>query len=119
MSQENVEVVRRNYAALVAGFETGSLTSPSHALDPRVSANTPASCSRQSRTTGWSPEEFVDAGDDQVLVFSREGGRGRGSGVEVTTQPTAHLWTLREGKAIRMQSHWERDDALQAAGLSE
>jgi ketosteroid isomerase-like protein len=63
------------------------------------------------------PEEFIDAGGDQVLVFSREGGRGRGSGAEVVTQPTAHLWTIRGGKAIRMQSYWDRADALEAAGL--
>ena len=60
------------------------------------------------------PEEFIDAGGDQVLVFSREGGRGKGSGAEVQTNPTAHLWTLRDGKAI-LQSYWERPDAL---GLS-
>jgi ketosteroid isomerase-like protein len=65
------------------------------------------------------PEEFIDAGPDQVLVFSREGGRGKGSGAEVITQPTAHLWTLRDGKAIRMKSYWERDDALEAAGLDQ
>jgi ketosteroid isomerase-like protein len=65
------------------------------------------------------PEEFIDAGEDQVLVFSREGGRGKGSGAAVQTNPTAHLWTLRNGKAIRMQSYWERADALKAAGLSE
>jgi ketosteroid isomerase-like protein len=63
------------------------------------------------------PEQFIDASDRQVLVFSREGGRGKGSGVEVETHPTAHLWTLREGLAIRMQSYWEREDALRAAGL--
>jgi ketosteroid isomerase-like protein len=66
-----------------------------------------------------TPEQFIDAGADQVLVFSREGGRGRGSGADVVTHPTAHLWTLRDGKAIRMQSYWERSDALEAAGLSE
>jgi ketosteroid isomerase-like protein len=65
------------------------------------------------------PEEFIDAGSDQVLVFSREGGRGRGSGAEVFTHPTAHLWTIRNGKAIRMQSYWERVEALKAAGLSQ
>jgi ketosteroid isomerase-like protein len=65
------------------------------------------------------PEEFIDAGADQVLVFSREGGRGRGSGAEVQTHPTAHLWRLRNGKAIRMQSYWERSDALEAVGLRE
>ena len=65
------------------------------------------------------PEEFIDAGDDQVLVFSREGGRGRASGAEVQTHPTAHLWTIRDGKAVRMQSYWERSDALEAAGLRQ
>ena len=66
-----------------------------------------------------APEEFIDAGPDQVLVFSREGGRGRGSGAPVQTQPTAHLWTIRDGKAVRMRSYWERPDALAAAGLQE
>jgi ketosteroid isomerase-like protein len=64
-------------------------------------------------------EEFIDAGDDQVLVFSREGGSGKGSGAPVQTHPTAHLWTIRNGKAVRMQSFWERSDALAAVGLSE
>ena len=66
-----------------------------------------------------APEEFIDAGGDQVLVFSREGGRGKGSGAAVQTHPTAHLWTLRDGKAIRMQSYWDRADALKAVGLQE
>jgi ketosteroid isomerase-like protein len=65
------------------------------------------------------PEEFIDAGGDQVLVFSREGGRGKGNGAEVQTNPTARLWTLRDGKAIRMESYWDRAEALEAAGLSE
>ena len=65
------------------------------------------------------PEKFIDAGDDRVLVFSREGERGRGSGAEVVTQPTAHVWTIRNGKAIRLSSYWERADALEAVGLSE
>ena len=29
------------------------------------------------------------------------------------------LWTLKDGKAVRMQSYWEREDALEAVGLSE
>ncbi len=65
-----------------------------------------------------SPEEFIDVDDERVLVFSREGGRGRGSQADVETHPTAHVWTVRNGKAVRMQSYWERDDALAAVGLS-
>ena len=30
------------------------------------------------------------------------------------TQPTAHLWTLLGGKAIRMQSYWDRDEARES-----
>ena len=66
-----------------------------------------------------APEEFIDAGDDRVLVFSREGGRGRGSGAEVISQPTAHVWTIRNGKAVSLRSYWERADALEAVGMSE
>ena len=64
-------------------------------------------------------EEFIDLGGDRVLVFAREGGSGKGSGLEVQTNPTGHLWTFRDGKAIRMQSYWERPDALEAAGLRD
>jgi ketosteroid isomerase-like protein len=64
-------------------------------------------------------EEFIDVGPDKVLVFAREGGRGKGSQAAVQTNPTAHLWTIRDGKAVRMQSYWERPDALEAVGLRE
>ena len=64
------------------------------------------------------PERFIDAGD-HVVVFARERGRGKGSGAEVQTQLTAHLWTLKNGKALRMQSYWDRGDALEAVGLRE
>jgi ketosteroid isomerase-like protein len=66
-----------------------------------------------------APERFIDVGDDRVLVFSREGGRGKGSGAEVQTHLTAHLWKLKNGRAVRMQSYWERADALEAVGLTE
>ena len=65
-----------------------------------------------------TPEEFIDVDATRVLVFSREGGRGRGSQAAVETHPTAHLWTIRDGKAVRMQSYWERDEALAAVGLT-
>ncbi len=65
------------------------------------------------------PERFIDVGDDRVLVFSREAGRGKGSGAAVQTHLTAHVWTVRDGKAVRFQSYWERKDALEAVGLDE
>jgi ketosteroid isomerase-like protein len=135
MSQENVEIVRRAYEALTGG----RLDDWFEFLDPEIEWRGPrefpdlaephfghegvarygAKLNEALDDYRMTPEEFIDAGEDQVLVFSREGGRGRGSGAEVETNPTAHLWTLRDGKAIRMQSYWERSDALEAVGLSE
>jgi ketosteroid isomerase-like protein len=144
MSEENVEIVRRGYAPLVQGFDRGDFEQSDFAalfewLDPEIDWRGPrefpdlaesrfghegvreyiAILNEAIEDYRMTPEEFIDAGGDQVLVFSREGGRGRGSGAEVQTHPTAHLWTLRDGKAVRLRSFWERSDALEAAGLSE
>jgi ketosteroid isomerase-like protein len=145
MSQENVEIVRRLYAAMnlsvpgsVAGFG-GLPESIKSFIDPEIEWQGPREFPDLHETVyGYEgmaryfakiaevlddyrmvPERFIDAGDDHVLVFSREGGRGKGSGAEVQTHLTAHLWTLRDGRAIRMQSYWERADALEAVGLPE
>ena len=144
MSLENLELVQRHYAGLVEGFslgrfERGDFDALLEWLDPEIEwrgprefpdlaeprfghegvreyMNTLAEALEDYRMV---PEEFIDAGEDRVLVFSREGGRGRGSGAEVISQPTAHLWTIRNGKAVSMRSYWERAEALDAAGLSE
>ena len=134
MSQENVEIVRRAYAQ----FDAGRPDPRVPRSGDRVARTARVPRSRSNRTSAhegveryidkvneafddyrMAPEEFIDAGEDRVLVFSREGGRGKGSGAEFRRDLTAHLWTLRNGKAIRMQSLLERSDALEAAGLSE
>jgi ketosteroid isomerase-like protein len=61
-------------------------------------------------------EQLIDAGD-QVLTLAIEHGRGRGSGAEVQANKTAHLWTMRDGKAIRLDLYLNRNEALEAAGL--
>jgi ketosteroid isomerase-like protein len=134
MSQENVEIVRRAYE----GFAEHGVPDFGF-LDPEVEWRGPrefpdlaephfghegvgryfAKVNEAFDDYRVVPEEFIDAGGGQVLVFSREGGRGKGSGAEVQTHLTAHLWTIRDGKAVRMQSYWERSDALEAAGLRE
>lgn len=74
-----------------------------------------------SLTDAWEeftvrPERFVELGD-RVLVLTREQGRGRASGIEVQSRPTAHLWTLRDGRVARFQVFWEREEGLDAAGV--
>ena len=143
MSQENVEIVRRLYeemATMLKAMGEGDIQAPtSELIDEQIEWRGPREfpdlaeplygregvrrytekLSEAIEDYRMTPEEFIDAGGDQVLVFSREGGRGRVSGAEVQTHPTAHLWMLRDGKAIRMRSYWERSQALEAAGLSE
>jgi ketosteroid isomerase-like protein len=139
MSQENVEIVRRGYEALLQGLGGGGFTTFFEWLDPDIEWRGPREFPDLAEpryghegVRGYlsilaeaiddyrmAPEEFIDAGADQVLVFSREGGRGRESGAEVQSHPTGHLWTIRNGKAIRMQSYWERAAAVEAAGLRE
>jgi ketosteroid isomerase-like protein len=62
-------------------------------------------------------EEIIDAGD-QVVVVAHHQGRGRGSGVEVDAR-FYEVYTLREGKVSRVDEYTEREEALEAAGLSE
>jgi ketosteroid isomerase-like protein len=63
-------------------------------------------------------EEIRELPDDRVFVAVRDSGRGKGSGVEVEML-VFQLWTLSEGKVVQLQSLPSREQALEAAGLSE
>ena len=63
------------------------------------------------------PERFIDAGR-QVVVIETRRGRGRGSEVEVGMR-SGVIWTIQEGKVVRMETDLDPDEALEAAGLSE
>ena len=62
-------------------------------------------------------EEFIDAGD-RVLVTEHHRGRGRGSGIEVDTRLYS-VYTVCDGKVVRMDQFTDRPEALEAAGLRE
>jgi len=62
-------------------------------------------------------EKFIDLGD-RVLVLWRQSGRGRGSGIPYEHE-LADIFTLRNGKIVKLVSYWDRSEALEAAGLSE
>jgi ketosteroid isomerase-like protein len=63
------------------------------------------------------PERFASAAD-RVVVIEKRRGRGRGSGVEVE-QRSGVIWTVREGKIVRMETDLDPDDALKAVGLAD
>jgi ketosteroid isomerase-like protein len=64
------------------------------------------------------PVEFIDAGEDAVVVVSSMRGRGKGSGAPVDA-PIAFLTELRDGKIVRDRAFFSRSEALQAAGLRD
>ncbi len=81
---------------------------------------------RSSRMLEWlgqwedwriAAEEYISA-DDFVVVLCRYTGRGKESGATVDTAG-AHVWTMREGRAIRLEIFSSRSKALEAAGLRE
>ena len=61
-----------------------------------------------------TPEEMISVGDQHVVVVLRMSGRGRGSGVPVE-ETIAHLWTVRGGKAVKLQVYSDPADALRDA----
>jgi ketosteroid isomerase-like protein len=60
-------------------------------------------------------ERWIDAGDQVVFVF-RMTAKGKGSGAEVTRRD-AIVWTIRDGRTVRIDYYNNEPQALEAAGL--
>ena len=133
MSQENVEIVRKSFAAIARGDVEGLL----EFFDPDV---------RFLPLTGTRVEsggyhghagvrayfaEVADVWDElrphadtvetigsDVVVFGGCAVRGRGSGLESDT-PMAWVVTVRSGKITSHCGYRTSDEALEAAGLSK
>ena len=124
MSQENVEIVRTFLRAEVD--EALEYADPGIVWNPIEELPTQGHDAVRASLAHWKgewhdyellPEGFVDI-DDRVVVTVRLRGRGRGSGVEVDAR-FYDLFTLRDGKIVRMDQFTERSEALGAAGLPE
>jgi ketosteroid isomerase-like protein len=136
MSAENMELVRRVYGWMAAGeaekaFEVydpeieWDSSDASWLLDlgfePLYRGHDQVRKALRSWLEAWKsidyqPEELIDAGDD-VLAFVRITALGRTSGVEVVYEHP-QIWTVRNGKVVRMRVFGDRDEALRAVGLS-
>ena len=132
MSQENVELVRR----VCDAFNRRDIAAFLELLDPDVEW-VPILAVLEGRVyrgheeiRGWikdlatdweffevSYEEMRDLGD-RVLVFGHWRARGRTSGGQ-SEQPGTWLYEMKKGKVVRLQTFTNRDEALEAVGLSE
>ena len=63
-------------------------------------------------------EDFVDLGGGRVLLLFHLRTRGKGSGASLEARP-GWIFTIRDGKATRIEAFLERSQALDAAGLGE
>jgi ketosteroid isomerase-like protein len=141
MSEENVEMLRRSYAAYNAAANAPNPREAIRAVlerfsDPEIEWELPPIAVERHIYHGIDgvmelfemiletfeqvrqvPERFIDCGD-QVLVFVRSEARGRTAGLDINEE-WAHLTTVRDGKIVRVQQFRDRADALEAAGLRE
>ena len=65
-----------------------------------------------------NPEDFIAVGDEKVVVPNVLNARAKGTGLEGEAQ-TAHLFTVRDGKVLRMEVFVDRQQAMAAAHLPE
>jgi uncharacterized protein len=131
--QENVEIVRRVNAAFNSGdmerilalmhpdFETA--VGPELSPEPdtyrghdgiRRYFDSFRDAMDQIR---FDPANFREAGVS-VVVAVRLSAKGRSTGIAVE-QHLGQVWTIRDGKAIRVRSYASYPEALKAAGLPE
>jgi ketosteroid isomerase-like protein len=66
----------------------------------------------------FEAERLLEAPGGEVVMFVRVRGRGRGSGVEIDNQ-IAWVFTFRGNLVARLEVYEERDEALEALGLSD
>ena len=130
MSQENVELVRGGFAAFERGDVTQMLdlmaddlltyrADPDGATFHGKEGFLEATADWIEGFSSWSvtPEEFIDAGRC-VVVRVRQAVRGEGSGVSVEGE-FWFVFELRRNSVSKVSFYVRREEALEAAGLSE
>jgi ketosteroid isomerase-like protein len=122
MSQETMEVVRK--FLLLEVDEALAYADPDIVWNPAEESAAQGHDAVRASLVRWKgewddygllPEEFEQMGD-RVVAAVRVRGRGRGSGVEVDAR-FYDVFTLREGKIVRMDQFTQRSEALAAAGV--
>jgi uncharacterized protein len=133
MSRENVEIVRQATEA----YRRGALAEALAYMDPAVEwdmshvpvpdpgvyrgfdelAKFDAAWAEIWDTVDIEALEYIEVGD-RVISVVRQQGRGKLSGVAVE-QTFAQLWTLRDGKIVRVDLYPDLEEAKAAAESGE
>jgi ketosteroid isomerase-like protein len=132
VSQENVETLRKGFDALNRGELAGILAfvDPDFetVVPPELSAEPSAyrghegvrryfeSFSEAMRDICFNADHIWDAGD-AVVVALRLTAKGKETGIAVEQQ-VGQVWTIQEGRAVRVENFVSVEEALESAGLS-
>jgi len=130
MSEENVKIVQRAFDVFHSGdadrAEALATIDPNVVYTPVEDGPSSGLSAIRDQFKRWessweelveTAEELIDAGD-RVVVTALYRGRGQGSGVPVEARFYA-VYTLRDGRVVRVDEFTDRAEALEAAGLSE
>jgi ketosteroid isomerase-like protein len=139
MAQENVELVRRFFESFNPAIRIGELHSVlDEFLDPDIDWRAVEGAiddvggmrgigAVRHYIDDWldmfddlavTPDEFIEVDADRVLVPQRLSGRARQSGIE-TQLRLAVLYTIRGGRLVKVREYATKEEAFEAAGLSE
>jgi ketosteroid isomerase-like protein len=66
------------------------------------------------------PEEFHELDDHRVLVFLRNQGHGRSSGIDIQeiSVKSANIFEIRDGQVTKLVLYWDRAGALDEVGFT-
>ena len=130
MPEDNIEIVKQGFEAL----DRGGVEAMLELIDPDFEATVPPELSVEPDTYRGHEGlrryfaafegledvrfEFVDAvaAGDKVVATMRLCAKGTDTGIEVE-QLAYQLWTVRRGKAVRVEAFADKTAALEAAGL--
>jgi ketosteroid isomerase-like protein len=132
MSQENTETVRRVYAERARGnFAAETELFAADAVwtwevpEGRTVSHGPEEAARNLRAflDQWEhfrveADEFIELDERSILVVGRIHGRGKKSGADAEAR-TFETWIFKGDKVIGQHQSFDRERALEAAGLSE
>ena len=147
MSQENVEIVRRVFekasgragprAGVLDALDADAVAVIFESLDPEIEFHEDSRFPEAGVYRGieavrdyWNRfaesfdefsfevEDFVDLEEGRVLLLFTLTTRGKDSGATAEARP-GWIYTIRDGLTARIDAFLDRDEALEAAGLSE
>lgn len=131
MSEENVELARR----YVETFNEGGLDATEPLWHPEIESFDPPNFPDAGHYVGksevrrlvesyleiaWDGQfhdpEFIDAGDEALVVWQLRGTSGHGGGFPLE-ETVAHVYLFEDGKLRRVRQFMSREEGLAAVGL--